>query len=564
MSRFNFRWCDDRISFLWFSVLLWTVFQLLGNAGFATAATKVSYEAAPVLQASKILAPDILAGPNHRVEERVTNDGYLNIYRLSCKFGTMTVVSTPLLRKRIGEINAMVRMEEIKGTKEFGTGLKQAGQNSFRGFKNLIIHPIDTVSGTVQGIGAAGRRAYDSVAGYERSQDEESRVKDLIGFSKAKRDLAYELDVDVYSRNDKMQDMLNDLAWANYAGGITWAGMMAAVPGGAGVAITVSGTTRLLNDVFRNTPPSDLRRMNDEKLKAMGVHPEIADAYLNNSLYSPREQTLLVYALEQMKGVADRSAFIRLAALTNNVDMASFRERQAKMYVGYNRSVTPLDRFISLGEFTVARDTKGALVFNLPLDHLVWTQSMARLIEAADKLVNSLPGVKAKEMWLAGTLSARARRELVDRGWQVEDQREEQLLNWVEAYPKYEKPEERAPAAFVSLRYKSVSLGIGASWGDGVLTYRGKDYPISIKGLNLVDIGASEFRGVGKVYDLKAVGNFAGTYAAAATAFAIRGGTADVSMRNAKGVTIVILADEGKESGTRLNLGASGVSIKFK
>ena len=91
--------------------------------------------------------------------------------------------------------------------------------------------------------------------------------------------------------------------------------------------------------------------MNDEKLKAMGVHPEIADAYLNNSLYSPREQTLLVYALEQMKGVADRSAFIRLAALTNNVDMASFRERQAKMYVGYNRSVTPLERFISLGEF---------------------------------------------------------------------------------------------------------------------------------------------------------------------------------------------------------------------
>ena len=557
----------QKVRSVWRQAVLGLVLVAVGMAILQPAAALAAqggFEPPATLSASKILPPDILAGPNHRVEERVTNDGYLNIYRLSSKYGTMTVVSTPLLRKRIGEINAMLRIEEIKGTKEFSTGLKQAGQNSFRGFKNLIIHPIDTVTGTVQGIGAAGRRAYDGVAGHERSQSEESRVKDLIGFSTAKRQLAYELGVDAYSRNDKMQEMLNDVAWANYAGGVTWTAMLAAVPGGAGVAITVSGTSRLLNDVFRNTPPADLRRMNDEKLKAMGVHPEIADAYLNNSLYSPREQTLLVHGLEQMKGVADRSAFIRLAALTNNVDMASFRERQAKMYAGYNRSVTPLERFISLGDFTVARSTQGSFVFNLPLDHLVWTESMARLIESANQLVNSLPGIKAKEMWLAGTISARARRELMDRGWQVQDQKEEQLLNWVEVYPKYEKPEERAPAALVSLRYKSVSLGVGASWGDGVLRYQGKSYPISISGLNLADIGASEFRGVGKVYDLTRVSDFAGTYAAAQTAFAIRGGTADVSMRNAKGVTIVILADDGKESGTRLNLGASGVTIKLK
>ncbi len=545
------------------AVVLAMAVYYLAPAGSGVAATKASYEQPAVLQASKILKPDILAGPNHRVEERVTNDGYQNSYRLSSKFGIMTVVSTPLLRKRIAEINAMMRMEQIKGTKEFAAGLKQAGQNTLRGFKNLVIHPLDTVTGTVKGLGAVFHRVGTAITG-TRSQNEDSRVKDLIGFSKTKREIASELGVDVYSRNDKMQDMINDIAWANYAGGITWAGMMSAVPGGAGVALTITGTNRLLGDVFRSTPPAELRRMNDEKLKAMGVHPEIADAYLNNSLYSPREQTLLVHGLEQMQGVTDRSAFIRLAALTDNADMASFRERQAKMYAGYNRSVTALERFISLGEFTVGRTTQGALVFNLPLDHLVWTEPMARLVEEANQLVNALPGVKAKEMWFGGTVSARARRELVDRGWRIQDRKDEELLNWVEVYPKYEKPEERVAAAFVSLDYKSVSLGIGASWGDGVLTYQGKEYPISISGLNLADIGASEFRGVGKVYDLKRLSDFPGTYAAAETAFAIAGGTADVSMRNTKGVSIVILPDQGKESGTRLNLGASGVSIKMK
>ena len=72
------------------------------------------YEAAPVLSASKILPPELLAGPHHRVEERVTNDGYLNTYQIDSKFGTFTAVSTAVLRKRIGEINAMVVMEKVR------------------------------------------------------------------------------------------------------------------------------------------------------------------------------------------------------------------------------------------------------------------------------------------------------------------------------------------------------------------------------------------------------------------------------------------------------------------
>ena len=79
------------------------------------------------------------------------------------------------------------------------------------------------------------------------------------------------------------------------------------------MAITVSGTHNLLNEVFRTTPPVDLRRMNVEKLKTMDVHAEVADAFINNSLYSPRSQTLLVHSLEEMKGVENRATFIRLA-----------------------------------------------------------------------------------------------------------------------------------------------------------------------------------------------------------------------------------------------------------
>ena len=80
------------------------------------------YEPTVTLNASQILPPDVLAGPHHRVQERVYNDGYLNTYRVDSKFGTFVAVSTAMLRKRIGEINALVRMEQIQNSKEYTSG----------------------------------------------------------------------------------------------------------------------------------------------------------------------------------------------------------------------------------------------------------------------------------------------------------------------------------------------------------------------------------------------------------------------------------------------------------
>jgi hypothetical protein len=215
---------------------------------------------------------------------------------------------------------------------------------------------------------------------------------------------------------------------------------MSAVPGGAGLAISISGTNKLLNEIFRTTPPVDLRRMNGDKLKAMNVHPEVADAFLNNSVYSPRDQTLLVYGLEEMKGVGNRATFVRLAAASPNSDIAFFRERQAEMYAGYHKTVAPLETFVALGEFAAARTSKNEIVFNVPLDHLVWTEEMARLITATNSRVTQLTRPANKQVWVTGTMSTRARKELESRGWQVHEKSQARLLEWAESYPKYEKP----------------------------------------------------------------------------------------------------------------------------
>ena len=529
-----------------------------------TIAAQQPYEPAPMLSASKILPPELLSGPNHRVQERVTNDGYLNTYQIDSKFGSFTAVSTAVLRKRISEINAMVVMEKVQGSKEYIDGIKEGGLDAMTSAMTLITSPVKTLTGAVQGLGAAFSRVGESITGAKRSQSEDSRLKDAIGFSTTKRQYAYQFDVDVYSENQKLQDMLNRISWAGYAGSLTWSAAMAAVPGGAGIAMTVISTNKLLNQVFQNTPPVELRQQNLQKLNAMGVHPHVADTFLNNTIFSPREQTLLVHALGEMNGVADRGALVRLSLSTQNPTIALFRQRQAQMYAGYNKSVTPLARFIPLGQFAVSQTVNGALVVNFPGDYVVWTEPMAQMMTAGNQLVNELPGIKEKQIWLTGTLSPRARKEIEGRGWQVRDQAEAQLFSWVETYPDYKKPEERVPAGLVTLKMKSVALGVGATEGGGVLNFQGRDYPFSITGLSLVDIGISSFTGAGKVYDMKSPSDLAGTYGAVQSTFAIAGGATAMSMKNDKGVSIVILKNEGQESGTQLSIGPAGMKIQMK
>ena len=540
------------------------VFALMLSALAQGVFAQQPFETTPVLSASKILPPELLSGPNHRVQERVTNDGYLNIYQIDSKFGTFTAISTAVLRKRIGEINAMVVMEKIQGSKEYVDSIKEGGLDAMNSALSLITSPIKTVSGAVQGLGAAFTRVGEGLFGSERSQSEDSKLKDLIGFSTTKRQYAYQFDVDVYSENQKLQDMLNKISWAGYAGSLTWSAAMAAVPGGAGIAMTVIGTNKLLNQVFQNTPPVELRKMNDEKLRAMGVHPEVSDAFINNTIFSPREQTLLVHALGEMNGVADRSALVRLALPSQSQTVALFRQRQAQMYAGYHKSVTPLERFIPLGQFAVSRTINGALVVNFPADYVVWTEPMAQMMMAGNQLVNQLPGVKEKQIWLTGTLSPRARKEIESRGWQIHDRAEAQLFNWVETYPDYKKPDERVPSGLVTLTLKTVALGIGGSSGEGTLTYQGRSYPFSISGMSLVDIGISTYTGGGKVYDLRSPADLNGTYAASQATFAIGGGDSAMTLKNDRGVTLVFLKNQGQESGTQLSIGPAGMKIALR
>ena len=526
-----------------------------------TLAQQGPYETPPVLSASKILPPELLSGPSFRVQEPVNNDGFLNIYRIDSPFGSLTAVSTDLLRKRVHEINAMVKMEQVKTTSQYLDALKASGMSTLAAAKNMVFRPIKTATEVVSGVGLLFRRAGDSLFGPKPSQAEDSRFENLIGFSNYKREIAYDFSVDVYSRNELLQDRLNDLAWTAFAGGLTVSALMAAVPGGAGIAMTAIGSTRLSTAIFKNTPPQDLRRMNTEKLNAMGVDSATVDTFIDNTVFSPREQTIIVSALDEMMGVAGRQKFVQVAALTTNADMAHFRQIQAEMYAGYHKGVAPLTQFVPLGQLTAARASNGALVFNVPADYIVWTESLAKLVAGTDALVNELPGVTQKQLWVTGTLSPLARKQIERMNWKVYERSEELVVAQNKPYSAYQRESGKTPSGSLTLSSRSIALGAGITWGDGTLNFQGQNYPVTVSGLSLIDLGISRVSAKGNVYDLNNLSDFSGNYVATQATFAIAGGTGELAMINDKGVVITLTSDQ---TGTQLTAGPAGMSIKLK
>jgi hypothetical protein len=391
------------------------------------AVTVISYEDLPRLKASDILPKELLSGPNHRVAEDVTNDGYLNTYILTSPFGAITTVATASVRIRIRELNAIAAMEKVQKSDAFAQAAKSAAQGAYKGAKNIVTQPVETLKGAVTGVGSFFARAAQATRLHEKSDAEDPGYKAVIGFSDAKREVAAEFGVDVYSSNKLLQERLEDLAWTQFAGDITFKAPLALVSGGVGVAVSTSQTITALNELVTSTPPQDLRIRNHEKLEGMGIHEDVVDLFMENGTFTPRQQTVIVEALDRMPQTANRGAFIKFAVPTETEDLAFFRQRMAALFAAYDRKVEPVTEFVALGRFIAGRTKSGAVMLIVPVDYLVWTRNTADVVAALDAQIAALTGVTAKHIWVDKP-SSRSRKELVSRGWNIHENSEEELF----------------------------------------------------------------------------------------------------------------------------------------
>lgn len=114
------------------------------------------------------------------------------------------------------------------------------------------------------------------------------------------------------------------------------------------------------------------------------------------------------------------------------------------------------------------------------------------------------------------------------------------------------------PDGRVLIVSQSADLGVGASWGNGTLKYAGHSYKFTVKGVDVAAVGYSKVVGHGRVYNLKHLHDFDGTYAAANGEATVGKGLGGEVLKNGNGVEIRI---DDMTKGARLAGAAQGIEL---
>lgn len=399
------------------------------SSGKTASAAPIPYEEPPVLKASQILRPEILRGPHHSVREPVPTYSGANRYIIDSDFGVFEAEGNALLQQRVKEIGAIAKLREISRTDEFKNAVVAAAKSPVGLAKDLAKDPVGTVSGVPKGVwkflNRAGQGVKEAAEGRKHSPYEDNAAKNLIGVSKAKRELAAQMGVDPYSSNETFQRELNGIAWTSVAGSTTVKALTMGVAKGAETAVRSVSLAKQTNDALRDSAPADLRRDNLAKLIKMGVPKATGEILLANPAFSPWHQTYLVTALGELAGVKGRADFVRFAAQNAEDEHdAIFFEQTAQLMSTLHRGGVKLDSIAIVGGLPVCTAADGTTVIALEWDYAAWTPMAGRF---ADRLKEfRAEGDKAQGCLLAltGEVSPRLRRELETRGVKVRDRLE--------------------------------------------------------------------------------------------------------------------------------------------
>jgi len=114
----------------------------------------------------------------------------------------------------------------------------------------------------------------------------------------------------------------------------------------------------------------------------------------------------------------------------------------------------------------------------------------------------------------------------------------------------------------ISIRILKAGFVVGGSAGEGVLTFQGRKYPLSVGGLSYgFTFGASETRLHGTVRNIQRPSDVSGVYAQGGAGAALGKGAQVVVLTNQNGA---ILELAGEQKGLIVSLDLSGLALALK
>lgn len=410
------------------AILLLTAFLAGTAGGAANGDFDVPADEAP----AESLTPAQVSGKNFKIRDPVHSDGLMHRYVVESRFGEFEAYGREELDLRLREIAALT---EIAETSESEVALKAVTRGIEEDVKTVVTvvkDPVGTVLGIPRGIGhlLGGYRARageitarvqssgsgDATgAGHSAIEQSEHLAKNYvdqyIGLSKAERRWYAKLDVDPYTRNVVLRRAVRRLAKVDSGVSFGMKFVSAGVP--------YASEARQALDAIYNEDPAVLRSKRRQALAGFGLTAAEVERFENTLLLDPTRQQALVDAMKTLEGVPGREELLRTAmAVTSEVEAEVFlRSARQLLRTHAQRPIARLLAGVRLpcGQFADRR----IAVFGA-FDAVQWTAEVAGYEGA---ILGALPAdIPAREVWLSGSISPRARAALEQRGWEVHAQ----------------------------------------------------------------------------------------------------------------------------------------------
>jgi hypothetical protein len=361
----------------------------------------------PVINSNAILTSEYLSSTYHRIDSIDINNDYYH-FIVESDIGRYDIHSLALLKKRVDEIKTISRAinEYQQQDEEFSGELRSQLRISSDSAVDLLTKPISSVSnlaGQLAGNINATLAGEDAFI-YQSSSRPSYEPKDPTSATH-KRNVAFQLGLDTYTNNTRVQSFLNTVAAARSSGKVS-----------AGVGL--SNAIRNVNEIdlkikflIKKKTLAELNLYNTESLFNIGINQALAKEFIAYSGLSPTNKTVITAYLSRLESVVGLDEFIKLSLAANTELKASLIERLSKMLWQYNSDIESISRFSNYNDKVTVITNSGKIVFFDTADLLIWSEVKQNRYQASAKYAET-SGYRAWEIVSLGELSSLARQNM--------------------------------------------------------------------------------------------------------------------------------------------------------
>jgi hypothetical protein len=413
----------------------------------------------PYLNASVLVQPALLSGPNFKIVPEVQVRGYMANFLIDTPYGPLRADSVELLSVRVAEIPAIEALDRASKTGAFAHALAERGRKTAAAVANVVTHPVDTVTGLPGGVARYLRTQVDTWGGraqsladrsarkfendgdpfrapagpmtagrdvakddgpessdkkerswYARAGSETEReARRYLKYNEQRRAMAKLLGVDANTSNPILNDKLDALAWAAVGGNFSAGTALGEVAGTAADVIAYSGK---LNQYVLEKPPGQLREENRRKLAKFCSDDDSIRSFLRRGGFNDTLRTSLAESLEKLQPRSGCNELIELAATTRGEVEARYLTNALNLIRRHAPDTSGGDLLMA-GAALAWRTPQGKLILPLPVDYLTWAGELGDFFDQAAFAVAD------KTVLIGGEASIAAQWQLTERGWSL-------------------------------------------------------------------------------------------------------------------------------------------------